>query len=335
LVEMLRARAILLPRLNTIERVCAEAVTRANRLIYKQLSSGLTADQLGRLDHLLTHKEDSSLTWLGWLRQSPLKPNSRHILEHIERLQLWRALNLPSGIGLEVHQNRLLKIAREGGQMTSGDLMKFERERRYATLVAPEDFDFLYRIGEGYATVRRYAPELLSTLVLHAAPAAKPVLDAIELLREMNSGNARKLPDDAPLDFIRERWSKLIFTDAGVDRRYYELCALSELKNALRSGDIWVDGSRQFKNFNEYLVPAQKFAALKEADELPLAIDSDCEHYFQTRLQNTAPATPNNVSHPSQSSQKQPGPTKPTNKRELFQQTPKAITGSRVVDALA
>ena len=33
LVEMLRARTIILPRLNTIERVCAEAVTRANRLI--------------------------------------------------------------------------------------------------------------------------------------------------------------------------------------------------------------------------------------------------------------------------------------------------------------
>jgi len=128
LVEMFRARAILLPRLNTIERVCEKAVTRANRLIYKQLSSGLTADQLGRLDHLLT--------WLGWLRQSPLKPNSRHILEHIERLRLWRDLDLPSGIGREVHQNRLLKIAREGGQMTSGDLMKFEQERRSATLVA-------------------------------------------------------------------------------------------------------------------------------------------------------------------------------------------------------
>ena len=151
-------------------------------------------------------------------------------------------------------------------------------------LAQPEDFDFLYRIGEGYATVRRYAPELLSALALHAAPAAKAVLDAIELLREMNSGNARKLPDDAPLGFIRERWFRLIFTDAGIDRRYYELCALSELKNALRSGDIWVEGSRQFKNFNEYLVPAQKFAALKEAEELPLAIDSNCERYLQTRL---------------------------------------------------
>lgn len=32
--------------------------------------------------------------------------------------------------------NRLLKIAREGGQMTPADLAKFESQRRYATLVA-------------------------------------------------------------------------------------------------------------------------------------------------------------------------------------------------------
>jgi hypothetical protein len=84
------------------------------------------------------------------------------------------------------------------------------------TIAQPEDFDFLYRIGEGYATLRRYAPELLNVLGLHAAPAAKPVLDVIELLREMNAGNARKLPDNAPLDFVRERWAKLVFTDTGI-----------------------------------------------------------------------------------------------------------------------
>jgi len=376
LVEMLRERRILLPRLNAVERVCAEAITRANRRIYKRLTDELTDAHRGQLDQLLTRKEESSLTWLGWLRQSPLKPNSRHMLEHIDRLRTWRALDLPSGIERQIHQNRLLKIAREGGQMTAADLMKFERERRYATLVAlavegtatvtdevidlhdrivgklfnaakhkhqeqfqadgkaindklrlygqvgqallearqsgtdpfaaietvvswkdfaasiteaqklaqPEDFDFLYRIGEGYATLRRYAPDLLNVLGLHAAPAAKPVLDAIELLREMNAGNIRILPGDAPLDFIRERWARLIFTDNGLDRRYYELCVLSELKNALRPGDIWVEGSRQFKNFNEYLVPAQKFNALKGAGDLPLAIDSDCERYLKSRL---------------------------------------------------
>ncbi len=290
----------------------------------------------------------------------------------------WKGKNLIRvSLVRQIHQNRLLKIAREGSQMTSADLMKFEPQRRYATLVAlavegmatvtdevielhdrivgklfnaarhghqeqfqadgkaindklrlygqvgqallqakqngfdafaaieavvswedfaasiteaqelaqPEDFDFLYRVGEGYATVGRYAPELLNVLGLHAAPAAKPVLDAIELLREMNAGSIRELPEEAPLDFIRERWARLIFTDTGIDRRYYELCALAELKNALRSGDIWAEGSRQFKNFNEYLLPAQRFAKLRKAGDLRLAVESDCEPYLKSRLE--------------------------------------------------
>lgn len=73
---------------------------------------------------------------LAWLRQSPAKPNSRHMLEHIQRLRALQALYLPAGTERQVHQNRLLKIAREGGQMTSADLAKFETQRRYATLVA-------------------------------------------------------------------------------------------------------------------------------------------------------------------------------------------------------
>jgi hypothetical protein len=31
-------------------------------------------------------------------------------------------------------------------------------------LAQPEDFDFLHRIGESYATLRRYAPEFLDVL---------------------------------------------------------------------------------------------------------------------------------------------------------------------------
>ena len=52
---------------------------------------------------------------------------------------------------------------------------------------------------------------------------------------------------------MKKRWENLVFTADGVDRRFYELCALAELKNALRFGDVWVQGSRQFKDFDEYL----------------------------------------------------------------------------------
>lgn len=136
LVERLRRQSILLPSLNVIDRICSESITRANRRIYAALTDSLSAIHRPRLDDLLTRKDGSSMTWLAWLRQSPAKPNSRHMLEHIERLKAFQALDLPPGIERQVHQNRLLKIAREGGQMTPADLAKFEPQRRHATLVA-------------------------------------------------------------------------------------------------------------------------------------------------------------------------------------------------------
>jgi hypothetical protein len=136
LVESLRQRNVLLPTLDVIERICAEAITHANRRIYAELTDSLLPCHRQRLDDLLKRKGDSKLTWLAWMRLSPTKPNSRHMLEHIERLKARQALDLPVGIEQHVHQNRLLKIAREGEQMTPADLSKFESQRRYATLVA-------------------------------------------------------------------------------------------------------------------------------------------------------------------------------------------------------
>lgn len=75
-----------------------------------------------------------------------------------------------------------------------------------------------------------------------------------------------------------------VSTSEGLDRRYYELCVLSELKNALRSVDIWVLDSRQFKDFREYLLPADTVAALKRTNYLPLAVATDCEQYLSERI---------------------------------------------------
>ena len=46
----------------------------------------------------------------------------QEMLEHIERLKVMETLTLPAGIEREVHQNRLLKLARECGQMTAQHL---------------------------------------------------------------------------------------------------------------------------------------------------------------------------------------------------------------------
>lgn len=301
LIEKLRERAILLPRLNATERVCAEVITRANRRIYKQLKSGqmtpadfMKFEQDRRYATLVALAVEGTATVTDEVIDlhdrivGTLFNAAKH--KHQEQFQTdGKAIN--DKLRLSGRVGHALLEAKQNGRDPFAAIEAIVSWEEFAASimeaqkrVQPEDFDFLYRIGERYATLRRYAPELLNVLGLHAAPAAKPVRNAVELLREMNVNSVRKLPDDAPVEFIRERWAKLIFTDAGVDRRYYELCAFAELKKALRSGDIWVESSRQFKNFNEYMVPVQKFAALKEAGKLPLAIVADCEEYLRVRL---------------------------------------------------
>lgn len=376
LVEHLRRKLIILPTINVIERMCAEALTVATRHIYSTLCDPLSKQQYQQLDALLLRKPEGKITWLGWLRLSPAKQNSKYMLEHIERLKMLQEIKLVAGIERTLHQNRLLKMAREGSQMTPADLSRLETSRKYATLVTivieltatitdeiidlhdkiigilfnnaknkhqnqfqssgkaindkvrlyskigqalldakqsgkdpyaaiekiiswdefassideanklamNEDFDFLPRIGENYPTLRRYVPQFLNILQLRAAPAAVDLLSGIDIIRKLYADNSRKLPAEVPTTFIKRRWGKLVFTKEGVHRIYYEICVLSELKNALRSGDIWVQGSRQYKDFDEYLIPSETFERSMKEGTLALKYDTNCEIYLEDRL---------------------------------------------------
>lgn len=376
LVDTLRQQRVVVPPVEVIERVCAEALTRGTRRIYAALATPLAADHRAALDGLLAPRAESTLSTVAWLRQPPGAPNAKHMLAHIARLRAIRDLGLPEGLDHAVHQNRLLKLAREGGQMTAQHLRDLEPTRRYATLVAvvldtratltdeiidlhdrilgmqfnrakrthaerfqrsgkaindkvrlysrigralldakqtggdpfaaieavlpwaafqqsvteaeqlaqPEAFDYLPLLRDGFTPLRRYTPALLDALTLTAAPAARELLAGVDTLKAMNRQQARKVPADAPSGFVRKRWEPLVATADGYDRRFYELCVLAELKNALRSGDISVQGSRQFRDFDAYLLPPPRFAAQRAQQALGLAVDSDCDRYLEARL---------------------------------------------------
>lgn len=87
LVNYLRGQKILLPTVLVIEKICAQAMTQANKIIYDRLTADLTQSYLDKLDNLLTLKDGSKLTHLAWLRQSPTKPTSRQMNAHIDRLK--------------------------------------------------------------------------------------------------------------------------------------------------------------------------------------------------------------------------------------------------------
>ena len=57
LVDDLRQQSIILPAMYAMERICAEAVTLANRRIYATLTDPLSSDRRQRLDKLLERRD--------------------------------------------------------------------------------------------------------------------------------------------------------------------------------------------------------------------------------------------------------------------------------------
>jgi len=132
----LRTRHILLPTVALIEKMCAIALTHAERETFRRLTAGLTDRHRTALDSILLVRPGGSSSSLSWFRQPPGAPSANAVLAHLARQRAVRALDLPADLGRDVHQNRLMRLAREGAQTAVFQLQEYDPLRRYATLVA-------------------------------------------------------------------------------------------------------------------------------------------------------------------------------------------------------
>jgi hypothetical protein len=52
------------------------------------------------------------------------------------------------------------------------------------------------------------------------------------------------------------------------------ICVLSELRDRLRAGDVWVMGSRRYRAFEERLISRETLKELERRGTLPIAVDA-------------------------------------------------------------
>ena len=144
--------------------------------------------------------------------------------------------------------------------------------------------DLLDLMEAAYPKLRAHTPRLLATFDFRGV-AARPLLEALSLLRELNVSSRRLLPVDPPLGFVRPRWRRFVLREGGVDRRYYELCAMEELRQRLRAGDVWVVGSRRYRSHEDDLLSKASFTELRVSGEIRLGIEADAQAFLGRRRQ--------------------------------------------------
>ncbi len=135
-----------------------------------------------------------------------------------------------------------------------------------------------------YQTARQFAPLIIRGFSFRGAASAASLLRAVDLLRIMYDANKRRLPDNPPTGFIRKVWRPFVFPAPGaINRQAYALCAFFELRDRLRAGDVWVEGSRQRRNFDDRLIPRATFEILRAEGSLPISAAADAETYLAER----------------------------------------------------
>ena len=125
--------------------------------------------------------------------------------------------------------------------------------------------DPIAHVTGGWGRFRRYVPRMLHVLQIEAAPVCAPLVNAAHLIRDKTTGH------DQPKGFLRKtsKWHRHLKAD---DIRMWEVAVFFHMRDAFRSGDIWLAHSERFGDQSKALVPA---SAVSNSTELTVPRDVD------------------------------------------------------------
>ena len=154
-------------------------------------------------------------------------------------------------------------------------------QRLIAARRPPEDrgqrdhghFDLL---AARYKYLRTFTPVVLAALPLTGNTASASVtalLTAVEVLRELNAAARTAVPDEAATPgatvFVPTRWRGYLDAARGQGRgatyrHCWELSVLYGVQAGLRSGDLWVPGSRRYTDPSTLLLPPDRWSGQRD-----------------------------------------------------------------------
>lgn len=106
-------------------------------------------------------------------------------------------------------------------------------------------------VSLGFHRFRRYAPRMIELLDMKSAPVCESLLKAAESVGDGKTATHR------PTNFLRQnsKWHRHLQAQEPNDFKLWEVAVLSHLRDAFRSGDIWLPHSRRYADVKDALVP--------------------------------------------------------------------------------
>ena len=100
-----------------------------------------------------------------------------------------------------------------------------------------------------YPSLRKYFADFLH-LPFAAKPGNEPLLHAIDLVRQLDAGEVKRLPPTAPRSFVPKELRRALHDQEGqLNRNAWEMGLALAIKDALRSGDLYLPQSKHHVSF--------------------------------------------------------------------------------------
>ncbi|HPO40858.1 MAG TPA: Tn3 family transposase [Bacteroidales bacterium] len=157
------------------------------------------------------------------------------------------------------------------------NLLKGDDERKLRESI--DDLNVFRRLEERgygdqlqarYPSLRKYFAEFIH-LPFAAEQGSNDLMKGIEMLRRLDSGELKRLPDDAPLTFVPKELRRALKDYSGnIARNAWELGLALAIKDALRSGDLYLPQSRQHVSFWNLMLDEARWRETRESSFVEL-----------------------------------------------------------------
>ena len=136
------------------------------------------------------------------------------------------------------------------------DLLAFKQleERGYGALLIAR-----------YPSLRKYFAEFIH-LPFAAEPGSEALTQAIDLVRKLDCGALKRLPDNAPTAFVPRELRRGLKDGAGnLNRNAWEAGLAMAIKDALRAGDLYLPQSKQHVSFWDLALNDTRWQSMRDA----------------------------------------------------------------------
>jgi TnpA family transposase len=144
-----------------------------------------------------------------------------------------------------------------------------------------EEEGVLRELQKRYPYLRKYTGRFFE-LDFKAAHGSENLLRAVNVLRQMNAGTLKSIPEKTPIDFVQNAWKNALHNpDGTLHQRTWELAVYYAVNKALGSGDLYLPDSNNHRNFWHTVYDEKTWKQEKDTEYSKLKLPTQFDEVFK------------------------------------------------------